>query len=766
MGKSSAETTVYEYAMSMHIGICAYSPGLELLRLKIGDKEAWEGSLVNEDVIAIDKPELFGGIKKEGGVRGLLWWLPGKTDQQMEPPLAERFGLTRTTSPGYRGWSSIFLTGPVAEASLVGAWKSSTIFTKFTAAVSNLMFSGVVQGRTRGFYLGANNPYLRAISARVRRAPIGLNPAIALIRVKDDSLNRAQYAANPAHIVYECLTNTVWGMGENPTQIDVSTFEACASTLYSEAFGLNMIWMQQSEIGQFIGEVLDHIQAVLYVDPTTGLHTMRLLRDDYNPDTLPFINPSNAKLSNFKRKAWGEIVNEVTVTYTEPETGKEASVTAQDLAGIAAQGGVVATSRNYYGIAHPDLAARVADRDLAASVNPIATCDAEVTRAFWDKVTSDVLKLSWPDYGIDSIIFRISNVRKSTNTVSFSLYEDIFGLDKASYLVPNGSGWVNPNEAPAPLTNTYFGTAPAFMQVIAQGKTDASELQSPEAMSLIAIGADSVGDIGYELTTWFTDVNGTAFKDSLGTRTLRGFFYLASSIPAESETTLSSLPNYTGPVPNVGDFIVIGGGDDTVSEIATVLAISPGAWTLKRGALDTIPKPWIDGTQVWVIPVESVVPDQTVRSVGEVVSYWPQGRTTLGVLDLALTPEETVTLSNRAYKPLRPANVTVNGVAFGTVNATAATNITVTWANRNRLLEVTQVMSWTDATVTPESGQTTTIYLYDSAGTLITSFTGLTGTTYTFAKSAFGAISSGHLKIVSVRAGIESLQGMDFLLTI
>ena len=766
MGKASAETTVYEYAMSMQIGICAYSEGLELLRLKIGDKEAWEGHLVDEDVIAIDKTELFGGIKKEGGVRGLLWWLPGKPDQQMEPPLAQRFGLTRTTSPGYRGWASVFLTGPVAETSLVGAWKSSSIFTKFTAAVNALMFSGAAQGRTRGFYLGANNPYLRAISARVRRAPIGLEPSIALIRLKDDSAERAQYAANPAHIVYECLTNTVWGMGENPTQIDQSSFEACAVTLYDEDFGLNMIWMQQSEIGQFIGEVLDHIQAVLFVDPATGLHTMRLLREDYDVDTLKEINPSNAKLSNFKRKAWGEIVNEVTVTYTEPETGQEASVTAQDLAGIAAQGGVVATSRNYYGIADADLAARVADRDVAASVNPIATCDVEVDRSFWETVTSDVVKLSWPEYGIASIVFRVSNVRKGKNSVTFSLYEDIFGLDKASYLVASGSGWENPNEVPAPLTNTYFGTAPAFMQVISQGKTDASELQSPEALSLVVIAADSVGDIGYELTTWFTDVNGTAYKDSLGTRVLRGSFYLPTSIPAEAQTVLASLPGYRGAVPNVGDFIVIGGGDDTVTEIATVLSIEPGAWTLKRGTLDTVPKAWIDGTQVWCIPADSIVPDQTVRSVGEVVSYWPQSRTTLGILPLDSTPEQAVTLSDRAYKPLRPVNVSVNGTSFGTVNATGATNITVTWANRNRLLEVTQVMSWTDATVAPEAGQTTTIRLYDSAGTLITSFTGLTGTSYTFAKSLFGAITSGRLKVVSVRDGIESLQGMEFQITI
>ncbi|TGV63899.1 hypothetical protein EN801_047070, partial [Mesorhizobium sp. M00.F.Ca.ET.158.01.1.1] len=94
----------------------------------------------------------------------------------------------------------------------------------------------------------------------------------------------------------------------------------------------------------------------------------------------------------------------------------------------------VSSGQNYYGVPHQALAIKVADRDLATMVNPIATCTATVSREFFKTVSSDVVKLSWPERNIDQIVFRVSEVSKGENTVELSLYEDIFGLDSASYL--------------------------------------------------------------------------------------------------------------------------------------------------------------------------------------------------------------------------------------------------------------------------------------------------------------------------------------------
>lgn len=728
--KSGDKIEVFDYQMSMHVGICAAGDGLELLALKYGDKEIWRGAASDPETLVIDKPDLFGGRKKEGGVGGNVWWLPGKSDQTMPNALATRMGKTTATCPGFRGLASAFFT-----------------------AVANV----------GGFWWGTNNPYLRAITARVRRPSVGLDPDIALIRMPDDSQGNQQWASNPAHMIYECLTDTDWGMGESPTLINKQSFEDGAQTLYDEGFGLCMIWTRQSSIENFIGEILNHIQGALYVDPATGKHTFKLLRADYDVDALPVIDPGNAVLSSFKRKVWGEIANEVVVTYTNPESGKEATVTGQDLAGIAAEGGVISASQNYYGVVSQALAITLAERDLAAMVNPIATCEATVTREFWNTVSSNVVLLSWPEYNIDRIVFRVSVIDKGPNTVTLNLYEDIFGLDHASYLEPGETEWVNPSQPPEPVIHYQMGTAPAFMTAAAMGLNDPSELEYPEVLSAVTVGPDSDDDVSYDLVSHLTDVNGTVSRGSLGTRAFQGTWVLLNGLEAEATSLLPTLNGLRGRTPETGDFILIGTGPDEQTEIATVQSVDGSGWLINRGMLDTVPQDWGAGARAFVIPASMPVGDETVRSAFEDVSYWFLTQTTQGKLALEDAPQVNVTLSDRPYKPLRPANVKVNGVAFGSVDANSASEITVTWANRNRTLESTQAMKWEEANVAGEAGQTTAIVVRDMAGNQLARYGGITGTTYTFPRTPFSSYPRIVVSAESERDGVKSLQARSLL---
>lgn len=748
-GKAGGKIEIYEYTMSMQVGVCAAGDGLELVALKYGDKEIWRGSKTDEATIAINQPTLFGGDKKEGGVKGLAWWYPGKPTQTTNNSLAKKLGLTSATCPGFRGWASVWFTG-TRDIEAVSASPLGQLIASLKGSPSN---------NQSGFYWGANNPYLRSMSARVRRPSIGLNPAIALIRMPDDSNGNQQYASNPIHMIYECYTNTDWGMGENPDLMDKVTYEAVAQVIYDEGFGLNMIWTKQSEIGKFIGEVCNHIQAAVYVDPSIGKHTIKLLRADYDVETLPEINPGNAVLSSFKRKVWGEISNEIVVTMTDPETGKEKTTTAQDLAGIAAEGGIVSSSRNYPGITSTELGNRVAERDLAASVNPIATCEATVSREFWKTITNGVVKLNWPEYQIDRIVFRVSIVGKTANTVTLSLYEDIFGLDSANYLTDAGSGWVNPSQPPTPATAYQIGTAPAFFAAAALGLNDPSELDYPEVIAALTVGPDSDDDVDFDVVSNVADVNGTVTRKSLGTRSYRGSWTLTATLPAAAASVLASLPGLRGPEPVAGDFILFGTGTDDFTEIATVQSVDGDGYHINRGMLDTVPRDWPSGARAFVVPISAVAVDPTVRSIGEDTSYWLQTRTTVGRLEIAETPQINITMTDRPYRSNRPANVKVNGVGFGTVNAVGASQLTLTWANRNRTHESTQALKWTDADVAGESGQTTRIIVYDTSGNVIRSYDGLTGTSKVIPVSDLTGYSTVRLKTIAVRDSVTSLQG-------
>jgi hypothetical protein len=268
-------------------------------------------------------------------------------------------------------------------------------------------------------------------------------------------LDRGELDANPAHIIYECLTNTDWGMGEATTLIDVDSFEDAGVALYNEPLGLSLLWTRQAAIQDFVQEILNHINGVVYVDPQTGLLTLKLIRGDYDPDTLPTIDPSTAVLTNFGRKLWGDIVNEINVTWTNPDNEQDETVTVQDLASIATQGGIVSDSRNYYGVRYAQLAKALAARELSSAGAPLATFQAEVDRSFYFLRPASVLKVDWPEYGLVDIVVRVTSIdygKPGDPSIKLSLIEDVFGLDVGEYADPPATAWEDPSQAPTAVT--------------------------------------------------------------------------------------------------------------------------------------------------------------------------------------------------------------------------------------------------------------------------------------------------------------------------
>ena len=883
MGKKGGtpKIEITKYFMSQHLGICAGTPDA-ITKITIKEKVAWQGEQTAAAVFVIDKQNLFGGREKEGGVEAVVYWQPGASDQVLPDLLAQKLGRANgADAPGYRGIASAWFVGPrgTPYANYSG-WGEST------------------EGR-KGAYWSANSPYLPGIWITVRRAPVGLDPDIALIPINtvdfeasdltwkwlevatsdatdrsatgfDDSawasgtfpfgnavtegstpypsaygfsdtpatvidpdsrywirthlnldavpstliiqlyvdddaviyFNGVQvasvnvgdgyfhsvsvstaalivgdnvlavrftdtsaaarvwmdwrlvgavvgsYDANPAHIIYECLTNTDWGMGSPATAIDFDSFEAAAVTLYNDGFGLSMIWTRQASIQDFIQEVLDHIQAVLFVDPATGLLTLKLVRGDYDVATLPIINPDNADLTAFSRKLWGEITNEIVVTWTNPENEQEETVTVQDLASIATQGGIISDSRNYYGVRYANLAAQLANRDLRSAGQPLASFEAEVDRTFWDARPADCVKVTWPEYGLDEVIARVTSVdygKPGDPTVKLQLVEDVWGLDFGDYIEPPSSGWEDPSEAPAALTIERIFTLPLFF---AMNSTSAAFIADPAYPQVLAgILATTTQDDAYGFELWdeVTLSNGSLEWQGLGTKNIIGHAELTDALVAETTSTAVTFDNIIGDTaPALAGFVIIGDGEESENEIAQFDAIGSD-YTLRRGVLDTVPRAWPAGTPVWFVDEETVFEDDTVRSAGETVDVKLLTLTSRGALDLADAALVSHDLTERPWLPNRPANVQVEGVLFNTANtpvdmtARADPWVTISWANRNRLLEDSQVLAWDDATVSPETGQDTTIeVLADDGTTVLDTITGISGTSHDVPDASFG----------------------------
>lgn len=749
-GKSgkAGKAEVPVYLLSFHVGICTYGEDISLLAAYAGEKKFIEGNYNEQRAHVIDNKDLFGGLTKEGGLSGLMSVLPGKPEQMLYSTLAYRIGGTPNTTPGYRGIFSLWFTG------------------RDKISIDQI-------GSPPGFRVGSGNPYLKPLSFRMWRPSKGLNPkyeAIVLTERRDtgeskfESLPEGQRgyvmrASNPAHILYEIYTNTSWGDGRSPLTIDKDSFEVAAQTLYNERFGISFQWTRQSPIKQIVSEIVDHIQASIYDDPETGMLTIKLLRDDYNVNDLPVVDTSNAKLSHFKRKLWGEVSSEVVVTWTNPVNESEMTITAHNISASQAQGGnPVSTSRNFYMVRDADLASRLAARELAMLSFPLAACDAVVHRDFSRVSPGDVVKLNWPEHGIKGLAMRVMEVLPGSSQsaqLTLKLQEDIFGRKAAQYLRPVTSSWKPDNNDPK---NIEIGltTLPGYMAAQVMGKRTVGELEYPTAVTGITANKPSNSFISYEVRGPRETTLGYSPFSYLRTNIFPTTALTGNSITRRQIESSVRLNTYFGRRPTVNEFVIFGSNFD---EICVISGFDPDTdlFTLRRGCLDTVPLNWPENTKVTVVSQFKDMTDAMERSVGEQVTYKILPSTYRGTLSEDMAVETSVTLTDRAYLPLRPANMMVNGNPHADVaNAPTSGPIPVTWSNRNRITESQRVMLWTDASVAPETGQVTNV-LVTRGGTLFKKYAGITGDRFNIPRADLSGVTNLKIELESERDGFLSL---------
>lgn len=725
-GKGTAYRRVVDYFMSMHYGFC-WGPVDAILEIKIKDLVAWSGEMTANGTISMDLPSLFGGDEKEGGVKGFVDVLFGNNTQVMSEGDAFRFGLTSATMPGFRGVLSLFFRGAAND---------------------------------EGFMWCQNNPYLPGVSILARRTPKGLPTPTALItRISEAGVTTR--GANPVHMIYECYTNSDWALGWSSALFKPGEWEDVAQAIYNEGFGLSMIWVDQMAVEDFVAEIQDHIQAVIREDPTTGLLGIKLIRGDYDIDNLFEFNPSNCVLVNPERRALENTTNEITVSYTDPESEKPATITVQDLGNIAAQGTIISETRNYYGIRNPDLAMDVAARDLSSAAYPTFSCQIRTDRRGRNVLPGDVVRLVWPERGITQMACRVIDADRGVyndGAVVLSVIEDIFGLDQAVFSKPVTSLWEEPEDTPAPVTIYDFMTLP-YPILMRRG---ISLPTYPEVRVGALVRQNFAAAYKFTLSTLKTLPDGSeSYLDQKG-KLFAPSAFTTVGMAVEASTVLSDAGLGVfqgGPTLASGDLLYITGADDASSEVVLLVSHSAGAWTIARACYDTVPRNWPIGSRVWHVRGATAF-DGPARTAGANQSYWIRPVTLAGTLPLEDAAEVVFAPSERPHLPFRPSNLRVNGnVGFGSYTyVSPTTGIPVAWANRNRTLEDSVAMRWTDATVTPESGQTTTLKVYNSGGTFLVEFTGITGTSFNVPLAGIpGFAGTAEIRAFAVRDGLESL---------
>ena len=737
-GGSKQQTVGYRYRMGLHLALCQ-GPVDAVQEIRMGERTAW-GNADRAPLyrghgltrIRIYQPNLFGGDDREGGVVGDIDVLSGHRAQGKNDYLMSHLG---SSLPAFRNVLSLV---------------------------------------ARKILFASNNPYLKPWVVRVRRFTAGWqgdvwNEGNAEVKVWDDAHGREiSIGMNPAHILVQCLTDPHWGMGY-PIDTIGGSFWYAAGTLSGEGFGLNLIWTRQQSIERFIGQVLDHIGGILYTDPEQGTFELKLLRDDYRIDSLPQLGPDDIiTMERFERVQWGELPNELSVVYTDWGSGGDATVTVENLAAIQLQGGVINQRRDYPGVNHAPLAARLALRDLRALGSPLArirlTVAPSAIKSAQERtlLPGDVCLLSWPRLAIERMVVRITGVDTGALGApewQVDALEDVFGMG-ATVLAPEAARIEEPMLDPLPPSLVLGVEVPYWELARRLGRADLAFLTDTDTYIAALAASGGPGQLNWQLATGASDHdlspgNGEDYAPLLT---------LAVALPL-SERDILSVPVAMANHPErlaTFDYAYLVDANGQAREAVAVLAIDPlsGSVDLARGMLDTTPQAHPAGTRLIGVGAWQAG-DEDTRAPGETVFVGAIPRTGRAHGEARLADNaRPLTLVGRQALPYPPGRVRLNGQIEPTV---VAGDLVIRWAHRDRRQQTAYLVHQDEGDIGPEPGVTYTVHIRDRAGNVVHSATGLNDIGYRWdvARAAQDAGVLGDqlsLSITAVRDGLESLQ--------
>ena len=694
MGGKKETTIGYKYSIGMHLVVC-HGPVDEVQDIIVGERSAYSTPITASSIITIDKPDLFGGEKKEGGVVGVVDVHFGEAGQTKNNYLMAQLG---PDIPAFRGVLSLILNQ---------------------------------------VYLTAMSRYPKPIWVKVKRlAATGWYDAkkeIAGVGIPTDVDYIPNGSANPAHIIYECLTNKDWGLGLPTSIIDNASFMATADQLYTENFGLSLLYSQQNRIEKFIQTILGYINGILYNDNSTGKFVLKLVRKAETAEinsSEQFDEFNISELSKYERPSYAELINEVILKYRPQGWVVDSALTVQNLAAIEAEQGVVSQTVNYTGIDNATIATRIAIRELNQYSTPLAKVSFICNRSGWAVVPGDVIRLSWESLGIANMVIRVFSVNYGTlknGEIIIEGTEDIYSLPETAYLTRQPSGWEDPVRAPTPalfqkiFETNYYDIQTTFEDSVKQAITETSAFV--EMATAIPQG---LGTASYQLFSdeGSAEVSYVFKEDSPYTPTAElvgNITPIVNSITYINADTLIRLVQ-------VGQALVI---DDEILRIDSVNLVAKSIG-VGRGCLDTVPSAHTTGARIWFTGVD-LGNDSFEYLDGDTLHLKPLVQTDIAVLPIGSASSSELLLVGRQNKPYPPANLLINTTQYPSV---ITGSLALTWAHRDRTQQVTGLIDTLTASIGPETGVGYKLLMFNENNTLINQISSQTGASYTYSDEA------------------------------
>lgn len=260
--------------------------------------------------------------------------------------------------------------------------------------------------------------------------------------------------ANPAEVIYEILINRYWGCKYNADDdtVDIDSLFYMAYVCEDEELGVSCLITELTRAGEYIDNILRHINAVRYDDPITGKLTFKMIRNDYLVEDLKVFNGSNCEDMDFSRLDWTETKSCVSLNFTLAEDMyNTAQLTVTDLANPKITGTYTEISVDGLYFTTPRNAKIMAQTHLLSAGYPLAAINFKTNRYGYNLTVGEPIVVSWKPYGIEKQVFRITDIDYATLTsgaISVTAIEDVFGFDKSNYTYAEIPTWTEPAKDP------------------------------------------------------------------------------------------------------------------------------------------------------------------------------------------------------------------------------------------------------------------------------------------------------------------------------
>jgi hypothetical protein len=573
----------------------------------------------------------------------------------------------------------------------------------------------------------------------------------------------------PAHIIRECLTNPIWGMGYPADDIDDFSFKRAADVFFDEKLGISLLLDKESTVEEFIKEVLRHVDAVLYIDRRTGLFCLKPVRDDYNVDGLLVLDESNIiSMSDYSKPTLGELTNSITVNAWDKKTNTTLSVTVQNAALAMVQGREIGTKIQYPGITNRENALRLAQRDLRTYSTALVRCTLEVNDVAKDLTIGGVFAFSWADYDIVKLPMRIVGIDYGTDrkhSVRITCVQDVFYTPTQTIVRYVDPTWENPTQVPPGFISQPIAIETPYYELCAQvgqAQVDSNLATNPDiGLGLVSAIEPPNAATGYAFT-----------KDDYGTPTEVGNFSFApfaqvyelipltvASGSLMEDSIILTISDADALNLRVNDWLLI---DNEIMAVKNYpgtgigYEIGPHEWLIhvKRGCFDTQPGTHLPGATAYFMSNANVL-DLTEMSSGESQGYYMHSINSMGQ---SLDTVTSARFNHRAIRPYPPHGVEINGYYY---NERILERISLMWYHRNRKLQAGgEIFGFDEWSFTsPEPGVTYKIELINNDdNSVIYSIDGLSGPDFEIpAENIPFELENVNLRLSSIRDGYTCL---------